>query len=191
MRARQAMPPWAPTPITVACLRDPLCEDHQQEGTCPGRGVCWVCHGHGCGGGLSVGRQPLLVPLARVWQGHGMSCVGYGEGVWLECCFPFPPDGQWIVSGASASDMTVRIWQVLDGVYGAGCLRRPPAENTHPSAPSMAGDRLAAAGSPSPLPALSRVPNVCITACWQHPTSLPPPARPIWYCSSLVRHVVK
>ena len=129
MRARQAMPPWAPTPITVACLRDPLCEDLPQEVACPGGGFCLVCHGHGCGGGLSVGRQPLLVPLARVWQGHGMSCVGYGEGVWLECFFPkgrvssftgspvrtltghtgsgsimvaFSPDGQWIASGSNA-----------------------------------------------------------------------------------------
>ena len=93
--------------------------------------------------GVTAPFDALLEGLAR----PRLSCVGQGEGVWLERCSPkgrassstgslvqtltdhtigvtsvaFSPDGQWIVSGSWSSD-TVRIWQSSGGMHGDGCM---------------------------------------------------------------------
>ena len=55
---------------------------------------------------------------------------------------------------------------------------------TLPHSPAVS-DSLSGCLSLNRFPALSLVPNVCITACWQYPMSSPPPAHPIGYCTCL------
>ena len=129
MRARQAVSHWAPTRGPVTCLRDPLRQDHQREaqGCLPSAwGLPWARWWGGSG--LSVGRQPLSVPLLRDRTGRDCPLSGMAEDVWLECCFPHSPDGQWIVCrGLSLGQDSLHFAGARRFLWGSGAWGVPEA----------------------------------------------------------------
>ena len=162
-----------PSGLFPACFRPFLGSGRARTVLCATSGECL--------GRMLFPNRPVSSSTGSPVLGFTVLAAHYSQIVALD----FSPDGQWIVSGSD--DRRLRIRNASDGMSGGGCmgcacggLWQPTP--TLPHSPAVS-DSLSGCLSPSRFPALSLVPNVCITACWHYQMSLPPPDHPIGQCS--------